>query len=229
MPVSLICPSYVLPQYYLCLRFVNSESCFNAVCASDWPIMCPIPIRMCLWFVHSVSCLCGIGKRHRMDNSKTEEVLRQDTEWTNQRHRKHWDKTQNGQTRDTDSIGTRPSYVLSQYYPCLWFINSESCFNAACASDQSIMCPIPIPHVSLTQAVLREDTTGTSQRHMRYWDRTHNGLIRGTCSIETRLRIDKPETRVSGLSLLCLLSILPVSLVCSFSVLFQSCLCLGDA
>jgi hypothetical protein len=40
-----------------------------------------------------------------------------------------------------------PSYVLSQCYLCLWFINS--CFNAACASDYSIMCPIPIPHVSL--------------------------------------------------------------------------------
>jgi hypothetical protein len=42
-----------------------------------------------------------------MDSSKTEEVLRQDTEWTNQRHRKHWDKTQNGQIRDTGSIDRR--------------------------------------------------------------------------------------------------------------------------
>jgi hypothetical protein len=42
-----------------------------------------------------------------MDNSKKEEVLRQDTEWTNQRHRQHWDETQNGQTRDTGSFETR--------------------------------------------------------------------------------------------------------------------------
>jgi hypothetical protein len=48
-----------------------------------------------------------------------------------------------------------------------------------------------------TQAVLKEDTKGTNQRHMRYWDRTHNGLIRCTCSIETRLRIDKPETHAA--------------------------------
>jgi ketosteroid isomerase-like protein len=29
---------------------------------------------------------------------------------------------------------------------------------------------------------------------MRYWDRTHNRPSRGTCSIETRLRIDTPDT-----------------------------------
>jgi hypothetical protein len=42
-----------------------------------------------------------------MDNSKTEEALRQDTEWTNQRHRQYWDEKQNGQTRVTRSIGIR--------------------------------------------------------------------------------------------------------------------------
>ena len=47
-----------------------------------------------------------------------------------------------------------------------------------------------------TQAVVRQDTKWTNQRHMRHWDRAHNGLIRGTFSIETRLRIDKPETQV---------------------------------
>jgi hypothetical protein len=35
LPLSLICPSYVLSQCYLCLWFINSESCFNAACASD--------------------------------------------------------------------------------------------------------------------------------------------------------------------------------------------------
>jgi hypothetical protein len=33
--VSLICPSYALTQYYLCLWFINSEYCFNAACSSD--------------------------------------------------------------------------------------------------------------------------------------------------------------------------------------------------
>jgi hypothetical protein len=35
LPLSPICPSYVLSQCYLCLWFINSESCFNAACASD--------------------------------------------------------------------------------------------------------------------------------------------------------------------------------------------------
>jgi ketosteroid isomerase-like protein len=42
-----------------------------------------------------------------MDKSKTNAVLRQDTEWTNQKLRQYWDKTQNGQTRDRGSIETR--------------------------------------------------------------------------------------------------------------------------
>ena len=42
-----------------------------------------------------------------MDKQDTEAVLRQDTEWTSQRHRQYWDKTRNGQTRDRGSIETR--------------------------------------------------------------------------------------------------------------------------
>jgi hypothetical protein len=41
-----------------------------------------------------------------VDKPKTQAALRQDTEWTNQRHRQYWVKTQNGQTRDTCSIKT---------------------------------------------------------------------------------------------------------------------------
>ena len=37
----------------------------------------------------------------------TQAVLKQDTESTNQRQRKHWDKTHNGQARVTRSIGIR--------------------------------------------------------------------------------------------------------------------------
>ena len=34
-----------------------------------------------------------------MDKPETQAVLRQDTEWTNQKHKQYWDKTQNGQVR----------------------------------------------------------------------------------------------------------------------------------
>jgi ketosteroid isomerase-like protein len=39
-----------------------------------------------------------------MDKPETQAVLRQDTEWTNQKHRQYWDKTQNGQAGDRGSI-----------------------------------------------------------------------------------------------------------------------------
>jgi ketosteroid isomerase-like protein len=42
-----------------------------------------------------------------MDKPETQAVLRQDTEWTNQKHRQYWDKTQNGQVRERGSIETR--------------------------------------------------------------------------------------------------------------------------
>jgi hypothetical protein len=47
-----------------------------------------------------------------MDKPETHAVLRQDTEWTNQKHRQYWDDTQNGQTRETGSIGTR--YIMEK-------------------------------------------------------------------------------------------------------------------
>jgi ketosteroid isomerase-like protein len=36
-----------------------------------------------------------------MDKPETQAILKQYAEWTNQRHSQYWDKTQNGQTRDT--------------------------------------------------------------------------------------------------------------------------------
>ena len=42
-----------------------------------------------------------------MDKPETQAVLKQDTEWTNQRNRQYWDKTHNGQIRDRGSIETR--------------------------------------------------------------------------------------------------------------------------
>jgi hypothetical protein len=42
-----------------------------------------------------------------MDKPETQTVLGLDTEWADQSHKKHWDKTQNRQTRDTGSIDRR--------------------------------------------------------------------------------------------------------------------------
>ena len=42
-----------------------------------------------------------------MDKRETQAVLGRDIEWADQSHKKHWDKTHNGQARDTGSIGTR--------------------------------------------------------------------------------------------------------------------------
>jgi hypothetical protein len=44
------------------------------------------------------------------------------------------------------------------------------------------------------QALLRQETEWTNQRHRRFWDKTHNGKTRDTCSIEARHIMDKPET-----------------------------------
>jgi ketosteroid isomerase-like protein len=44
-----------------------------------------------------------------------------------------------------------------------------------------------------TEAVLRQDTEWTSQRHRQYWE--HNGQARDTGGIGTRQRMDKPETQ----------------------------------
>jgi hypothetical protein len=130
-----------------------------------------------------------------------------------------------------------PLCVLSQFRMCHWFVPCVSCLNSACVTGLRV--------------VLRQDIWWTNQRHRQHWDETHNGQPRVTSSIGITHRMDKPRHRqicypntacVTGLSLLCLVSILPVSLVCPlcvfsqyclclwfspFSVLFQSCLCFG--
>jgi hypothetical protein len=47
------------------------------------------------------------------------------------------------------------------------------------------------------EAVLRQDTEWTSQRHRQYWDKTRNGQVRERGSIETRHRMDKPEKQAA--------------------------------
>jgi hypothetical protein len=42
-----------------------------------------------------------------MEKLVTQAVLRQDTKWTNKKHRQYWEKTQNGQFQDRGSIETR--------------------------------------------------------------------------------------------------------------------------
>ena len=47
-----------------------------------------------------------------MVKPETHAVLRQDTYWTNQRHRQYWEKTHNEHTRTTSIIGTR--YIMDK-------------------------------------------------------------------------------------------------------------------
>jgi hypothetical protein len=54
-----------------------------------------------------------------MDKPETHPVLKQDAEWTNQRNRQYWDKTHNGQTRDTGSIETRHRMDKPEKQPVL--------------------------------------------------------------------------------------------------------------
>jgi hypothetical protein len=191
-PVSLVCPFCILFQYCLCLWFVHSLSFLNAACVCGLSILCLVSMLhvslICSFCVLSQYCLCH---------------WRKDREWTNQRHRQYWNKMQNGQTRETGSIETKhimnkpetqavllvcPFSVLFQSCLCLWFIHSLSYPNASCDwSSHSVSCP---------NTAWVSDLSIICFGHMRYWDRTHNGLIRGTCSIETRLIIDKPETQV---------------------------------
>jgi putative flippase GtrA len=149
--VSLACPLCVLSQYCLFLWFVHSASCFNTACVSGLSILCLFSMlhvslicsfcvlsqyclchwyvhyvsslnTACVWFVHSLSCfkaacvsglsiLCLIPMLlvTGLPIMCLVPIL-------------------------PESL-ISPLYLLSQYYLCLWFINSESCLNAACASD----------------------------------------------------------------------------------------------
>jgi hypothetical protein len=138
----------------MCLRFVNSESCFNAACASDWPIMCLIPIPhvslvcsfcvlfqccRCLCFVDYVSCLntaCVTGL----------------------------------------SIMCLLS-ILHVSLVCPFFFLFQSCLKTYDGQirDTSI---IGIGHRMNTpepQPLLGQDSAWSNQRHMQYWDKTHDG------------------------------------------------------
>jgi hypothetical protein len=149
--VPLISQLCVLSQYRMCLLFVHSVFCLNTSCVSALSISCLVSILhvslvcplcvfsqywlclvcpfsvlfqscLCLWFVHSVS----------YPNASCD--------WS-----AHYVSCPNNVYGSGVFILCLvpilsvclicPSYVLSQYYLFLWFINSESCLNAACASD----------------------------------------------------------------------------------------------
>jgi hypothetical protein len=164
-----------------------SLACPNTACVSGLSIHSVLSkYCLCLWLFYSVYIEWtnqkhrqywdktewidkpdngSIETRHREWTNHTQALLRQDTEWTNHRHR---------HLILTVSL-VYPSCVLSQYCMCLWFDHSESCLNASSVSDLSIMCLVPILPVSLVCpfCVLSQWCTG---------------------SIETRHRMDKPET-----------------------------------
>jgi hypothetical protein len=154
------CVLCVLSQCCLFLWFVHYASCFNIACVSGLSILCLF-----------TSDTGSIETRHNMDKPETQAVLGQDTEWKNQRHRQHWDKT--------------------QYCLFLWFVHYASCFNIACVSGLSILCLFSMLPVS----VVCPFTEWTNQRHRQYWDETHNGQTRVTSSIGIRHRTDKPRHR----------------------------------
>jgi hypothetical protein len=138
------------------IEWADQLSCLNTACVSGLSIVCFVAILLvslvcpfsvlsqcclCLWFVHSVSCLNAAGsieKRHKLDKPMIQAALRQDTKWTNLRHRQYWDKTQNGQTRDTGSIGTRPLV-------CPFSVLLQICLSLGL----SILCLIPMLLVTL--------------------------------------------------------------------------------
>jgi hypothetical protein len=109
-----------------------------------------------------------------------------------------------------------PLCVLPQCCMCLWFIHQVSSLNITCVSDVSIMCLLSILHVSLVSPLcvspqycmcLICSSCVLSQYYMSLWFVHFRSCPNNAC--------------VSGLSIMYLVSILPVSLVCPFCVLSQ--------
>jgi hypothetical protein len=115
-----------------------------------------------------------------------------------------------------------PSSDFSQYCMRLCFVHCVSCLNTACVFGLSIMCLVSIMHVSLVSPLyvlpqyclcLVCPLCVFSQYCMCLWFVHFRYCLNTAC--------------VSGLSILCLASIMLVSLVCSFSVpCLNACLCL---
>jgi hypothetical protein len=186
MPVSLVCPLCILSQYCLCLWFIHHVSCLNIACVSG------------------LNILSSIRTSQR--------------EWTKQTQRHYWDRTQNGQTRDTGKHWDKAQRMNKPEIQTLlrqdteWTNQRRMSLNIACFSGFSILCLVSIlPPVSLvcpfcvlsqyclflwfvnslclvsilpvsykmnkpeTQAVLGQDSEWSNQRHMQYWDKTHDG------------------------------------------------------
>jgi hypothetical protein len=169
------------------LWFGHSLSCPNTVCVSGLSILCLVLILhvslacpfcilsqncLCLWLVHFVSCLntacvSGLSILHLVTRLPVSLVC--------------------------------PFCVLSQYCLCLCFVHSASCFNIACVSGLSILCLVSILPVSLVcpscynflkkQCLILLQTLDKTERVIE------NGQTRDIGSIETRCRMDKPETQ----------------------------------
>jgi hypothetical protein len=111
--------------------------------------------------------------------------------------------------------------VLSQYCPFLWFVHYVSCLNNACVFGLSIKWFLSILHVSLFCPLwvlpqyclcLVCPLCVLSQYCMCLWFVHFQYCLNTAC--------------VSGLSIMCLASMLHVSLVCPLCVLSQKRLCL---
>jgi hypothetical protein len=158
-------------------------------------LVCPLCVlsqkRLCLWFVHYVYCL-NAASVSDLSILCTVSVMPVSLVCSF--------SVSCPITACVSGLSIHP--VLSKYCLCLRFVHSVSCFNAAYASDWTIMCPIPIPHVSLVCSLCV-----LSQYCLCLCFFDYVSCLNTAC--------------VTGLSILCLLSILPVSLVCPFCVLSQ--------
>jgi hypothetical protein len=109
--------------------------------------------------------------------------------------------------------------VLSQYCLCHWYVHYVSSLNKHIMKKPETQAVLgqDTEWTNQTEAVLRKDTNWTNQWYRQHWDKTQNGQTWASCF---------NTACVSGLFIMCFVSILPVSLVCSFCILFQYCLCL---
>jgi hypothetical protein len=232
----MVCPFFFLFESCLCLWFVHSVSYPNGSCDSGLPILCLVSILpvssacqfcvlsqycLCLWFVHSVSCfntacVSGLSILCLVPIPPVSLACPLCVLYT-----------QNGQTRDRGSIETRhimdkpeTQAVLgqdrewtNQRHRQYWnkIQNGQTRDTGSIETRHKMDKP-------KKQAVLRQGTKWADQSHKNHWDKT--------MCVWLVHYVSYPNTAcVSSLFILCLVSILHVSLLCRLCVLSQYYLC----
>ena len=123
--VSLVCPLCVLSQCCMCLWFVHSVSCLNIHCVSGLSILCPVPIMPVSLVCPFVSCLSNACVWFVHPLCLVSML------------------PVSGLSIHC-LVSIMPMClgclicVLSQYCPYLWFVHYVSCLNNACVFGLSI-------------------------------------------------------------------------------------------